>query len=556
MKKQKRTLKQWRSSIQLKISLILIVMTTLMLSGFAVYQYVGLKSQKLAELTALAEVVKERLAENLAAPMWNFDEALMEKMLVSEMRERDLLAILIKDAWGKLLLGKTRDAEWEIVDAKDRFLSDTLTARTEVIRNEAVIGSVELYLTQKFMRAELYRELWIIAVVVVGLNLAILFVLNMTLRYLFSRPIALLLRQADAIADGDLTQKVALRKRDEIGRLAYAYQKMCIRLNEVTANVKAAADNIASSSQQMSSNAEEMSQGASEQAATAEEVSSSMEEMSANVRQNTDNAIQTEKIALQAASHAGVSGQAVAEAVEAMQQIAGKIAIIDDIARQTRLLSLNATIEAARAQEYGKGFAVVAAEVRALSERSQEAAADITELAHSGVTVAEKAGEMLAQLVPDIQRTAELVQEISAASNEQNQGVEQINRAIQQLDSVIQQNSLNAEQSASMAEHLAKQAEYLQHIMAFFKTGTAELDIPDDERGIDEGVSQMSRLQDTRGAGKEKRGNRVMVEPQVALKYADIERDRGNSSRQAAHSGIESLYSDKSDTLDDEFERY
>jgi methyl-accepting chemotaxis protein len=191
--------------------------------------------------------------------------------------------------------------------------------------------------------------------------------------------------------------------------------------------------------------------------------------MVANTRQNSDNALQTEKIALKAAEDAQESGKAVVQTVAAMKDIAKKIMIIEDIASQTRMLSLNATIEAAKAQEHGKGFAVVAAEVRNLSEQSRVAAAEINDLVSTSVAVAEQAGEMLQKLVPDIQKTATLVQEISAASTEQNAGAEQINLAIQQLDHVIQQNSATSEEMAAMAEELAAQAEQLQHSMTFFK---------------------------------------------------------------------------------------
>ncbi|OPY79357.1 MAG: Methyl-accepting chemotaxis protein II [Syntrophorhabdus sp. PtaU1.Bin153] len=272
---------------------------------------------------------------------------------------------------------------------------------------------------------------------------------------------------AKEIAKGNLM--VEVRERSSRDELMKALASMVEKLTGVVNDVKVAADNVASGSIQTSSNSQQMSQGATQQAASAEEVSSSMEQMVANIRQNADNAHQTEKIALKSAKDAKEGGEAVAETVSAMREIASKISIIEEIARQTNLLALNAAIEAARAGEHGKGFAVVASEVRKLAERSQLAAGEISKLSVSSVEVAEKAGEMLMRIVPDIQKTAELVQEISAASNEQNTGAEQINRAIQQLDQVIQQNASATEEMASTSEELSSQAEQLQETISFFK---------------------------------------------------------------------------------------
>jgi methyl-accepting chemotaxis protein len=274
---------------------------------------------------------------------------------------------------------------------------------------------------------------------------------------------------ADKLAEGDLTGEIDVKSKDEIGKLLLAMKNMVGKLKGVVSDVKSAADNVASGSQQLSSGSEQMSQGTTEQAASAEEASSSVEEMNATIRQNSDNAMQTEKIALKSATDATESGKAVTEAVAAMKNIAEKISIIEEIARQTNLLALNAAIEAARAGEHGKGFAVVASEVRKLAERSQVAAAEISQLSSSSVEVAEKAGQMLAKLVPDIKRTAELVQEISAASKEQTSGADQINAAISQLNQVIQQNAGAAEEMSSTAEELSSQAEQLQTTVAFFK---------------------------------------------------------------------------------------
>lgn len=271
------------------------------------------------------------------------------------------------------------------------------------------------------------------------------------------------------IAEGDLDVQFNTVSGREPTGLYGDLKAMVDQLRSIVADVKNSADNVASGSNELSSAAQDMSQGATEQAASAEEASSSMEEMSSNINQNADNALQTEKIALKASSDAKDGGEAVEATVKAMKDIADKISIIEEIARQTNLLALNAAIEAARAGEHGKGFAVVASEVRKLAERSQEAAGEISELSSSSVDIAEKAGQLLGQILPDIQKTAELVQEITAASSEMRTGSDQINTAIQQLDQVIQRNAGVSEEMAATSEELSGQASALQHAVAFFK---------------------------------------------------------------------------------------
>lgn len=279
---------------------------------------------------------------------------------------------------------------------------------------------------------------------------------------------------AEEIASGNLS--VDVRERSEHDRLMIALNAMVKRLHEIVISVKAASRNVADGSMQMNLSAQEVADGASQQSAAAEQASASMEQMASNIRQSADNAMQTEKIAMKSAADAQKSGEAVAQTVQAMQQIAKKITIIEEIAQETRLLSLNATIEAARAQEHGRGFAVVAAEVRALAQRSHDAAEEINELTRSSLAVSSLAGEMLAQLVPDIRKTSELVMEITAATSEQSSGSAQINNAIQQLDHVIQQNTATAEEMASMAEQLTGQARQLQIAMNYFKVNDEHWD--------------------------------------------------------------------------------
>jgi methyl-accepting chemotaxis protein len=332
---------------------------------------------------------------------------------------------------------------------------------------------------------------------------------------------------AEEISNGNLT--VDIRERSPQDKLMQALASMVSGLTRTVSDIRGIAGEVAAASQSISTASIQVSKGASAQAAAAEEASSSMEQMVSNIKQNADNAQQTDKIANKSAKDAQESGKSVLEAVSAMKEIANKISIIEEIARQTNLLALNAAIEAARAGEHGKGFAVVAAEVRKLAERSQKAAAEINQLSSTTLRVSEKSGEMLDKLVPDIQRTAELVQEISAASKEQDTGAEQINKALQQLEKVIQQNASASEEMASTTEELTGQSDQLVSALGFFHTG--------DE-----------------GGGRKGTGAKASRPAPTAT----------HSTKQAVHAapgvkaggGVNLRLKDKHDELDGEFERY
>jgi methyl-accepting chemotaxis protein len=333
---------------------------------------------------------------------------------------------------------------------------------------------------------------------------------------------------AEEVANGNLT--VDLRERSPQDKLMQALSSMVSGLTQTVSDIRSIAGEVSAASQSISTASIQVSKGASSQAAAAEQASSSMEEMVSNIKQNADNAQQTDKIANKSAKDAQESGKSVLEAVSAMKEIANKISIIEEIARQTNLLALNAAIEAARAGEHGKGFAVVAAEVRKLAERSQKAAGEINQLSSTTLRVSEKSGEMLDKLVPDIQRTAELVQEISAASKEQDTGAEQINKALQQLEKVIQQNASASEEMAATTEELTGQSDQLVSALGFFHTGN--------EGG-------------RKGGGAVKAGR--PMQPAAAHTVKPLSH---SSSGARPGGGVNLRLKDKHDEMDGEFERY
>jgi methyl-accepting chemotaxis protein len=316
---------------------------------------------------------------------------------------------------------------------------------------------------------EAYRSSRTMAVTLVLVALAAAVVIAVLVTRSITRPLEAAVRVVGNVARGDLRERVEPEGDDELARLLAAVRDMSDRLSQVVGEIRSGADALAGASAQVSATAAALSQGTGEQAASVEETTSSLEEMTASINQNTENARQTESMAKEGARNAEGSGSSVTQTVTAMQSIAERISIVEEIAYQTNLLALNAAIEAARAGDHGKGFAVVATEVRKLAERSQKAAKEIGELAGSSVKVAETSGKLIADLVPTIRKTADLVQEVAAASAEQSAGVAQVSRAMGTVDQVTQRNASAAEELSSTAEEMASQAEALQQTISFFQ---------------------------------------------------------------------------------------
>lgn len=308
---------------------------------------------------------------------------------------------------------------------------------------------------------------WVLVVLLIGGGVGLAFFMAESI----TKPVKLMAAHLEEMAEGrgDLTKRIQIDTRDEVGTMAGFLNTFMEKLEQIIGEVRSGSNALSSAAGQLSASASTLSQGTSEQAASVEQMSSSLEEMSSSITQNADNSRAMEQMAVKGARDADESGRAVGETVTAMKQIAQKINVIEEIAYQTNLLALNAAIEAARAGEHGKGFAVVATEVRKLAERSSQAAKEIGGLAANSVQVAERSGTLLNELVPAIRKTSDLVQEVASASSEQSSGVVQINKAMSAVDTVTQRNASAAEELSSTAEELASQAEALQQLMAFFR---------------------------------------------------------------------------------------
>jgi methyl-accepting chemotaxis protein len=422
--------------------------------------------KKTTELNEYAKNLTALAATTNSAYLWNFDTAGLTLSLESFRKLREVVSIDVQDSQGNSVLK---------LEAEDKPPA-LITLSADIMHEGEKIGSTTLVFTDSFARSDVMVIVRLLLLLGLGLFLIIGAVLFGVLNSLV-KVITKLVSLIGIIEKGDMTieaDKELVSRKDEIGDICRSLETMRTGIGETLLNIQDTSKNVSARSTLISETSQSLSDGANEQAASAEEVSSSMEQIAATTRQNTDNSLTTEQLSRKSAQDAKEGGEAVAATVLAMKNIAQSISIIEEIARQTNLLALNAAIEAARAGDVGKGFAVVASEVRKLAERSQTAAGEISVMSSESMAIAEKAGGLLAKIVPDILKMADLIQEISSSSKEQIVGVDQVTQAVGQLDSVIQQNAATSETLAASSEELSGQAHALTDALSFFKIGTAE----------------------------------------------------------------------------------
>lgn len=508
---------------------------------------IGLAASKQAHLSALdAEnvaddyesklltLLEELKAGLIAAPQVNKDTtALGQHLLVQVAKYKEAISTLHQTMREfQLQLGQLNATQTQMMTIRQGIDAEIVQSTGEIRTN--IVSSIQ---SSRKVTLGLSGMVFLVLVVIAGYGVKMV------------QPLKQLAQLAAHVAAGEIDAGgTILRQKDEIGSLSNAFREMQTKIAEVVREVKTAAAELMQRSQEMKSAAEQGSQGASQQAAATEEVSASMEEMAANIRQIANSTRQAEQIAIQSAKDAQAGNQVVTQIIAAMEVIAERISVVQDIASQTNMLSLNATIEASKAQEYGKGFTVVASSVRDLARQSRAAAEEIRALVHSCVTLSAQAGEVLQRLVPNSEKTAELVQEINASSQEQSNGIDQVNQAVQQLDSATQHTAATAEEVASTAENLTIQAEALQKTMAFFTVTERQpvLQTQDDDllrrlQGLEK--EQLVALLTTALAGQ----------PQAAAEQAH----RADASPSASPFDMfEPLTSDDNDSLDENFEHY
>ncbi len=465
-----------RSNLAVRFNLV-VGLTLIIFS--CVSTYVGSQIERrsrVADLEKQALHVAKLIGSNLANSLFTFDQENINSVVQGFSSDPMIRLLEIKNNSGKVVAAK------EASNQRERLI----TANHQIKIGGDVVGAVVLGLATTSVD-EAMRDAWETLLIREGAAILVLFaVLAFLVRRAVSRPLKTLNDILERSQEtGDLTLRMEIRRRDEIGKLGSRFNRFMETLQGLLAQVRGAAYGVTTASQQLSSASEQLSSGTQQQASSLEETAASLEEITGTVKQNADNAKQANQLAMGSRDVAEKGGRVVETAVLAMgeinkssKKIADIITTIDEIAFQTNLLALNAAVEAARAGEQGRGFAVVAAEVRNLAQRSATAAKEIKALiqdsvakVESGSELVTRSGQTLEEIVSSVKRVTDIIGEIAAASQEQTSGIDQVNRAVAQMDQVVQSNAAQTEETTSTAQSLAMQADQLQELVEKFKLG-------------------------------------------------------------------------------------
>jgi len=460
-----------KNSLSLRFNLLTSLLVVALLVAFGAYNQVQTRDSLTKGLDKQIEGAVNRLSQSLPATLWNYETEQMLRVILSEVSAQEVHGIFLYDK-ESFVLGRITNEQGEIVES-ETIPEAVLLQEVELTFMESeevnIVGRFIIVVDESAIDDLLNESLIRSITQIILMVLILVFVLTVLLKRIVVAPLNDVGKSLSNIAEGDLSASFNITRKDELGVLLGNIKSMQEKLVEVVQSIKLNSDQISSAAAQVNDTANQLSSGASEQAASVEQTNSAVAEMGSSINQNNKNAQTTDNIASESALAATEGGEAVSGTVKAMNQIAEKITIIEDIAYQTNMLALNAAIEAARAGSHGKGFAVVASEVRKLAERSQTAASEIGSLTGDSVQVAESAGQLLEKMVPDIKNTAELVQEISATSEEQSHSVGEVLNAIQQLKIIAEQNASGSEQLAATSEELQGRSTNLQQVISFFR---------------------------------------------------------------------------------------